>query len=79
MHACDKRDFLKKFNDEKGDLAELIEKVQDVTDLIIYYHKYTYKMSSKKNTVKTSWHNLRQKHQVVFDEFCNFIQQNVIE
>lgn len=84
LHKCDKNLFLNKLNEEKEDMADLIEKVQDVTDSIIYYHKkcqleYSYKISSKNNTVKTSWHDLRQHHQAVFDEVCNFIQQNVVE
>ncbi|GBP62840.1 hypothetical protein EVAR_44695_1 [Eumeta japonica] len=84
LHTCDKNLFLIKLNEEKEDMAELIEKVQDVMNPTIYYHKncqleYSYKVSSKKNTVKTSWHELRKHHQAAFDEVCNFIQQNVVE
>lgn len=83
LHASDKNDFLKKLNEEEEDFAELIEKVQDVADSIIYYHskcqlEYSYKISSRKNTNKTSWHDLRQHHQAVFIELCNFIQENII-
>ncbi|GBP62836.1 hypothetical protein EVAR_44691_1 [Eumeta japonica] len=68
LHTCDKNLFLIKLNEEKEDMAELIEKVQDVMNPTIYYHKncqleYSYKVSSKKNTVKTSWHELRKHHQ----------------
>lgn len=58
--------------------------MQDVLESTIYYHQkcqleYFYQISSTKNTVQTSWHDLRQHHQAVFDEICNFIQQNVLE
>lgn len=84
LHTCDKNDFLKKLSEEEEDLQELIEKVQDVTDSKIYYHnkcqlEYSYEISSKKNTTKTAWHDLRQHHKSVFDEVCNFIQENVVE
>lgn len=84
LHACDKNDFLKKLSGEEEDLQELIEKAQDVTNSKIYYHNkcqldYSYKISSKKNTTKTPWHDVREGHQVVFDELCNFIEENVVK
>ena len=38
----------------------------------------SYKISSNKNTNKTSWHDLRHHHQTVFIDICNFIQENII-
>ncbi|KAK0179363.1 hypothetical protein PV327_005121 [Microctonus hyperodae] len=83
LHACDKNEFLKKLNEEDEDFAELIKKVELVTGSIIYYHNkcqldYAYKISSKKNVNKTSWHDLRQRHQAVFIEICNFVRENII-
>ena len=50
MHKYDKKNlFLIKLNEEEEDMAELVEKVQDVTYPTIYYHKnYQLEYSHKK-------------------------------
>lgn len=40
---------------------------------------FSYNVSLNKNTTKSNWHELREYHQIAFDEMCEFIQENIIE
>lgn len=62
----------------------MINKIINYAHPKIYYHhfcevNFSYKISLNKNTKKSHWHDLREHHQVVFDEMCAFIRENIIE
>ena len=85
LFSSDKKKFLSKVDKENENSAELINKIENYCHSKIYYHNpcqlnFSYKMSvDKKTTTKTVWHDIRQHHQIAFDEMCVFIRENVIE
>lgn len=82
--SSNKKEFLSKQNQEDNNLTELINKVTTYPGYKVCYHKncqldFAYKTTSNKNTTKSSWHDLRDLHQIAFDEICDYINENVLK
>ncbi|CAG9765833.1 unnamed protein product [Ceutorhynchus assimilis] len=78
LHVSNKKD------ENEENFTVLIEQVKKYDNSKIHYHRnclldHFYKVSPKRETSETHWHEVRQHHQAAFDEMCAFIKENIIQ